>query len=566
MRLKDFTLYLNSDYDLVVKNLDTEIFMGWMSDESGLEKNEANYVSLTPLSHLRRASTVFSDRTAVIYGSHRKSYSEYYQRCSQLASALEKIGIKPGDVVATVLPNIPAQAEAHFGVPACGAVLNTINTRLDIGTISYIFEHGEAKVVFADTQFLSVVEAAVEKLSGPRPTLIEVPDDSAGFTATGKYETYESFLRNGNVDFDWIMPQDEWESLALNYTSGTTGKPKGVVYHHRGAYLMTMGTIVSWRMTLNPVFMAIVPLFHCNGWNHTWMMPVLGGSLVCCRDITSQAIYNAIADEGVQYFGGAPIVLNMIVNTKEIERRNFDHTVEVFTAGAPPAPATLLKIEKLGFNVTQVYGLTETYGHVTECYWESEKWSELEGEQRAAIKARQGIAFPMMEHITVMDQSMSDVPKDGKAQGEIMIRGNSVMKGYFKNKEATKEAFEGGYFHSGDIAVHHPDSYIQIADRAKDIIISGGENVSSVEVEGCLMSHPAVSLCAVVAKPDEKWGEVPCAFIELLDGASATEEELIKFSKEKLAGFKTPKKIIFQELPKTSTGKIQKFELRKSFG
>ena len=540
--------------------------MGWMSDESGLEKNEANYVPLTPLSHLRRASTVFSDRTAVIYGSHRKSYSEYYQRCSQLASALKKIGIKPGEVVATVLPNIPAQAEAHFGVPACGAVLNTINTRLDIGTISYIFEHGEAKVVFADTQFLSVVEAAVEKLSGPRPTLIEVPDDSAGFPATGKYETYESFLRNGNVDFDWIMPQDEWESLALNYTSGTTGKPKGVVYHHRGAYLMTMGTIVSWRMTLNPVFMAIVPLFHCNGWNHTWMMPVLGGSLVCCRDITSQAIYDAIADEGVQYFGGAPIVLNMIVNTKEIERRNFDHTVEVFTAGAPPAPATLLKIEKLGFNVTQVYGLTETYGHVTECYWESEKWSELEGEQRAAIKARQGIAFPMMEHITVMDQSMSDVPKDGKAQGEIMIRGNSVMKGYFKNKEATKEAFEGGYFHSGDIAVHHPDSYIQIADRAKDIIISGGENVSSVEVEGCLMSHPAVSLCAVVAKPDEKWGEVPCAFIELLDGASATEEELIKFSREKLAGFKTPKKIIFQELPKTSTGKIQKFELRKSFG
>ena len=539
--------------------------MGWMSDESGLEKNEANYVPLTPLSHLRRASTVFSDRTAVIYGSHRKSYAEYYQRCSQLASALKKIGIKPGEVVATVLPNIPAQAEAHFGVPACGAILNTINTRLDIGTISYIFEHGEAKVVFADTQFLSVVEAAVEKLSGPRPTLIEVPDDSAGFPATGKYETYESFLRNGNVDFDWIMPQDEWESLALNYTSGTTGKPKGVVYHHRGAYLMTMGTIVSWRMTLNPVFMAIVPLFHCNGWNHTWMMPVLGGSLVCCRDITSQAIYDAIADEGVQYFGGAPIVLNMIVNTKEIERRNFDHTVEVFTAGAPPAPATLLKIEKLGFNVTQVYGLTETYGHVTECYWESEKWSELEGEQRAAIKARQGVAFPMMEHITVMDQSMSDVPKDGKAQGEIMIRGNSVMKGYFKNKEATKEAFEGGYFHSGDIAVHHPDSYIQIADRAKDIIISGGENVSSVEVEGCLMSHPAVSLCAVVAKPDEKWGEVPCAFIELLDGASATEEELIKFSREKLAGFKTPKKIIFQELPKTSTGKIQKFELRKSF-
>ena len=540
--------------------------MGWMSDESGLERNNANYVPLTPLSHLRRASTVFSDRTAVIYGSHRKSYREYHQRCSQLASALKKIGIKSGDVVATVLPNIPAQAEAHFGVPACGAVLNTINTRLDTNTITYIFEHGEAKVVLADTQFLSVIEDAIENLKGPRPTLIEVPDAEAGFPATGNYETYENFLKTGDVNFNWIMPQDEWESLALNYTSGTTGKPKGVVYHHRGAYLMTMGTIVSWRMTLNPVFMAIVPLFHCNGWNHTWMMPVLGGSLVCCRDISSQAIYDAIADEGVQYFGGAPIVLNMIVNTKDNERRNFDHKVEVFTAGAPPAPATLLKIENLGFNVTQVYGLTETYGHVTECYWESEKWSELKGEQRAAIKARQGVAFPMMEHITVMDQSMSEIPKDGKTQGEIMIRGNSVMKGYFKNKEATEEAFEGGYFHSGDIAVHHEDSYIQIADRAKDIIISGGENVSSVEVEACLMAHPAVSLCAVVAKPDEKWGEVPCAFIELLDGANATEEELIKFAREKLAGFKTPKKVIFQELPKTSTGKIQKFELRKSFG
>ena len=540
--------------------------MGWMSNEVGLEKNEANYVPLTPLSHLRRAATVFSDRTAVIYGDHRKTYSEYFQRCTQLASALSKIGIKSGDVVATVLPNIPAQAEAHFGIPACGAVLNTINTRLDSGTISYIFEHGEAKVIFADTQFLSVVEDAIKKLSGLHPTLIEVPDVAAGFPATGKYETYEKFLETGDINFTWVMPKDEWESLALNYTSGTTGKPKGVVYHHRGAYLMTMGTIVSWRMTLNPVFMTIVPLFHCNGWNHTWMMPILGGTLVCCRDISSKVIYDAIADEGVQYFGGAPIVLNMIVNTNDAERRDFDHTVEVFTAGAPPAPATLLKIEKLGFNVTQVYGLTETYGHVTECYWETEKWSGLEGEERAAIKARQGVAFPMMEHITVMDQSMSEVPKDGKTQGEIMIRGNSVMKGYFKNEKATIEAFDGGYFHSEDIAVHHPDSYIQIADRAKDIIISGGENVSSVEVEGCLMSHPAVSLCAVVAKPDEKWGEVPCAFVELLDGTSATEEELIKFSKEKLAGFKTPKKVIFQELPKTSTGKIQKFELRKSLG
>ena len=540
--------------------------MGWMKDETGLEKCAANHVPLTPLSHLQRAAKVFPDKLAVSYGNHRTNYRDYHDRVTRLASALTQRGIRSGDVVATMIPNLPAQAEAHFGVPACGAVLNTINTRLDGGTVTYILGHGGARLVLADTQFIDLAEAAIAALDGEKPQLIEVADPQAGYPATGRHPEYEDLLQEGRADFVWMMPKDEWESLALNYTSGTTGRPKGVVYHHRGAYLMTMGTVISWRMVLNPVFLAIVPLFHCNGWNHTWMMPVLGGSLVCCRDITSQAIYDAIADEGVQYFGGAPIVLNMIVNTKEIERRNFDHTVEVFTAGAPPAPATLLKIEKLGFNVTQVYGLTETYGHVTECYWESEKWSELEGEQRAAIKARQGVAFPMMEHITVMDQSMSDVPKDGKAQGEIMIRGNSVMKGYFKNKKATKEAFEGGYFHSGDIAVHHPDSYIQIADRAKDIIISGGENVSSVEVEGCLMSHPAVSLCAVVAKPDEKWGEVPCAFIELLDGASATEEELIKFSREKLAGFKTPKKIIFQELPKTSTGKIQKFELRKSFG
>jgi fatty-acyl-CoA synthase len=315
-------------------------------------------------------------------------------------------------------------------------------------------------------------------------------------------------------------------------------------------------------MTLNPVFMTIVPLFHCNGWNHTWMMPLLGGTLVCCRDITARAIYDAIADEGVKYFGGAPIVLNMIVNAKPEERRAFDHTVEVFTAGAPPAPPTLAKIETLGFNVTQVYGLTETYGHVTECTWDEARWGTLEGADRAAAKARQGVAFPMMEHITVMDETMQQVPMDGATQGEIMIRGNCVMKGYLKNQEATEESFAGGYFHSGDIAVQHPDTYLQIADRAKDIIISGGENISSVEIEGVLMAHPSVSLCAVVAKPDEKWGEVPCAFVELLDGKSASEEDIIQFARSKVAGFKAPKRVVFQELPKTSTGKIQKFELR----
>ncbi|MEO1178844.1 MAG: AMP-binding protein, partial [Pseudomonadota bacterium] len=369
-------------------------------------------------------------------------------------------------------------------------------------------------------------------------------------------------LSNADPNFDWIMPEDEWESLALNYTSGTTGRPKGVVYHHRGAYLMTMGTVVSWRMVLHPVFMAIVPLFHCNGWNHTWMMPLVGGTLVCCRDVTATAIYNAIHYEGVTHFGGAPIVLNAIVNAPEEDRRSFDHVVEVFTAGAPPAPATLQKIEALGFNVTQVYGLTETYGHVTECVWQ-DAWNECSTDEKAAIKAQQGVAFPMMEHITVMDNDMAQIPMDAKAQGEIVMRGNAVMKGYLKNPEATQESFAGGYFHSGDIAVQHPNGYIQIADRAKDIIISGGENISSVEVEGVLMAHPDVLLAAVVAKPDEKWGEVPCAFIELKEGTAPTEADLIAFSRETLAGFKAPKKVVFQELPKTSTGKIQKFELRK---
>ena len=537
--------------------------MGWMKDETGLEKTQANFVPLTPLSHLQRAAKVFPTSTAVVYNNHRVNYAEYYARCSQLASALIEVGVKPGSVVATILPNVPAQAEAHFGVPACGAVLNTINTRLDVDTVSYIFNHGEAKVVLVDTQFLPLAESACAKVDGKAPLIIEVPDPSAGFQSSGKYVTYEQFLSSGDKQFKWLMPQDEWESLALNYTSGTTGRPKGVVYHHRGAYLMTMGTVVSWRMQIFPVFLTIVPLFHCNGWNHTWLMPMVGGKLVCCREISAAAIYSAISEEKVAFFGGAPIVLNLIVNADQKERKHFDHKVEVFTAGAPPAPATLDKMEKLGFNVTQVYGLTETYGHVTECLWQDNDWATVTDEERATIKARQGIAMPMMEDITVMDDEMKQIPMDSTTQGEIMIRGNSVMKGYYKNEEATTEAFSGGYFHSGDIAIQHPNTYIQIADRAKDIIISGGENISSVEVEGVLMAHEAVSLCAVVAMPDEKWGEVPCAFVELLPNAVTNERELIDFSRTKIAGFKCPKKIVFQELPKTSTGKIQKFELRK---
>ena len=537
--------------------------MGWMKDETGLDRCAANFVALTPLSHLRRAAHLFPTREALVYHGFRKTYAEYHARVSRLASALAGLGIEPGDVVATLLPNIPAHCEAHFGVPAAGAVLNAINTRLEADTIAYILDHGEARLVLCDPQFLPTLIQATELMERPAPGIIEVADDQAGVHDHGHYMEYEELLATGDPKFEWIMPQDEWESLALNYTSGTTGRPKGVVYHHRGAYLMTMGTVVSWDMRRYPRYLTIVPLFHCNNWNHVWMMPVLGGTTVCCRDITAKAIYDAIADEGVTHFGAAPIVLNTIVNAKGEDRRAFDHIVDVFTAGAPPPAATLAAIEPLGFQVTQVYGLTETYGHVTECLWQ-EGWNDLDDEDRYAIKARTGILMPMMEDITAMDpETMAQTQMDGKAQGEIMIRGNSVMKGYLKNAKATQEAFEGGYFHSGDIAVQHPDGYLQIADRAKDIIISGGENISSVEVEGVLMRHPAVLLCAVVAKPDEKWGEVPCAFVELKDGARADEPDLIAFARERLAGFKTPKSVVFQELPKTSTGKIQKFELRQ---
>jgi fatty-acyl-CoA synthase len=431
-----------------------------------------------------------------------------------------------------------------------------------VNTISYILDHGEAKVVLCDPQFLPVLAEAIEGMVTDAPIVIEVADDHGGAHAHGHYMEYEDLLASGDPDFEWILPEDEWESLALNYTSGTTGRPKGVVYHHRGAYLNATGQVISWRITLHPVYLTVVPLFHCNGWCHTWMMPAVGGTVVCCRDITAHDIFDAIADEGVTHFGGAPIVLNMLVNAPDDQKRAFDHIVEVFTAGAPPAPATLAKIEPMGFNVTQVYGLTEVYGPATECTWKAE-WDHLEGDARAAIKARQGVAMPFMEEVRVTDEALVDIPRDGEAKGEIMFRGNGVMKGYLKNPKATAEAFEGGYFHSGDIAVQHPDSFVQIADRAKDIIISGGENISSVEVEACLMAHEAVLLCAVVAKPDEKWGEVPCAFVELKDHHEVSEADLIAFARERLAGFKTPKKVVFQELPKTSTGKIQKFELRR---
>jgi fatty-acyl-CoA synthase len=535
--------------------------MGWLADETGLERCEANHVALTPLMHLARAAIVFPNRTALIYGTSRCTYAEYHRRVSRLASALSGLGVASGDVVATLLPNTPPQMEAHFGVPACGAVINTINTRLEPETVGYILDHGAAKLLLCDTALLPLAEAALALQAGPKPQIIEVPDAEAGFAATGRYLTYENLLAQGDPTAQWQMPQDEWESIALNYTSGTTGRPKGVVCHHRGAYLLTMGTVVSWGLGMHPVYLTIVPLFHCNGWGHPWMMPVLGGTLICCRDVTAKAIYAAIADHGVTHFGGAPIVLNTLIQAAATDQRQFDHIVQVFTAGAPPAAATLAAIEPLGFSVKQVYGLTETYGHITECLWDA-GWDGLPEDERSTIKARTGVVQPMAGEAVVLDDQLRPVPQDGVTLGEIMIRGNTVMKGYYRNPAATADAFQGGWFHSGDIAFQHPDGYIKITDRAKDIIISGGENVSSVEVEGALMHHPAVSLCAVVAKPDAKWGEVPVAFVELKSGATVTEADLIAFVRSRLAGFKTPKRVFFGDLPKTATGKIQKFELR----
>ena len=538
--------------------------MASMADETGLIKRPANFVPLTPLSHLARARDIFPDHPALIYGETRRTWAEVHDRCTRLGSGLRGIGVAPGDVVSTLCPNIPAIAEAHFGVPLCGAVLNTINTRLDVDTVAYIFVHSEARVVLVDTQFIGLAEAAKAACEGPGPIIVEVPDALAGFPATGRHPVYEDLLAGGDAGMTWHMPDNEWDAIALNYTSGTTGRPKGVVCHHRGAYLITMGTAISWEFDLHPRYLTIVPLFHCNGWCHTWMMPALGGTIICCRDITARAIFDAIHTHGITHFGGAPIVLNTLINAKPEEKKPFSHKIRVVTAGAAPSPATIQGAEALGFTVMQVYGLTETYGHVTECI-ESAVWTDQRPlSLRYDKMARVGVRYPMMEDIDVVDQeTRAPVPRDGATIGEIVIRGNAVMKGYYKNEAATEAAFDGGAFRTGDIAVREPDGYIRITDRMKDIIISGGENIASIEVENALMAHPAVLLCAVVARPDEKWGETPCAFVELIEGRTADQAEIIAFCRERLAGFKCPKTVLFQELPKTSTGKIQKFELRK---
>lgn len=536
------------------------------ADYEAFPKTRANYQPLTPLSFLVRTRDVFPNRTAVIYGRKRFTWSETYERCVRLASALAKAGIGDGDTVSILALNTPEIVEAHFGVNMAGAVLNTINVRLDADTVGYILNFGEAKAVITDTQFSDMVKEAL-KLSGRDDILVidivdtEVESLPQGGARLGQM-TYEEFLATGDPAFDWQMPEDEWQAMALNFTSGSTGRPKGVVYHHRGAYLMATGTIMGWPVPLHPTYLYIVPMFHCNGWGHAWAMAAMAGTIVCCRNIIARDIFKLIAEHKVTHFGGAPIVLSLLINAKDDEKRAFDHIVNAYTAGAPPPASVLQAIKALGLNVTHVYGLTETYGHVTECAWQDE-WANLPPDEQARLQSHQGVAFPNMEPVDVVDpETGRPVPRDGQTIGEIVLRGNCVMKGYFKNPEATAAAFKGGYFNSGDLAVMHPTNYIQIKDRLKDIIISGGENISSVEVEGILARHPKVLLAAVVAKPDEKWGEVPAAFIELKAGCEASEAEIIAFCREHLAGFKCPKSVYFQELPKTATGKIQKFELR----
>ena len=532
--------------------------------ETNLDKNEANYVPLTPLSFLERAKDIYPNYEAVVYESRKYTWSEVYKRCIKFASALDKLGIKTGDTVSVLAFNTPEIFEAHYSIPMVGAVINAINTRLDSKTISYILNHSEAKVLIVDRQFHDVVKKALEEVNS-KITIIDIDDKDAKLTDSkniGSLE-YEEFLNSGDENFKWKMPKDEWQAIALGYTSGTTGNPKGVVYHHRGSYLMATGSAVAWNMPNQLNFLYTVPMFHCNGWCYPWTMSMIHGRVICLRNIDVKKIFELIDKYEVTHFGGAPIVLNMLANAPEDQQKELKRKVYVLTAGAPPPSIIFEKMQKLGFEVMHVYGLTETYGHILQCAWNQE-WDELDQNNQNEIRARQGVRYPNTEGVIVMDpETMKPVPHDGKTMGEIMIRGNVVMKGYFKDKEATEKSMDGGWFHSGDLAVTHPSGYIKIQDRSKDIIISGGENISSIEIENTISKHPAVSLAAVVAKPDEKWGETPCAFVELIEGKSCSEEEIIKFCRETLAGFKLPKKVVFTPLPKTSTGKIQKFELRK---
>ena len=531
--------------------------------ENDLGRNPANHAALTPLSFLARTASVFPGRVSVIHGETRFTWAETERRCRRLASALAARGIGKGHAVAVMAPNVPALLEAHFGVPMTGAVLNAINIRLDAPTIAFILGHGGARVLITDREFSAVVADALDLLEGDRPLVIDI-DDPLGDNGALLGETdYEAFIAAGDPDFAWSPPDDEWDSIALNYTSGTTGNPKGVVYHHRGAYLNAVSNQLAQAIPPHPVYLWTLPMFHCNGWCFPWTITALAGTHVCLRRVEAGPVFDAIADHNVGHFCGAPIVLNMLANAPAGARREFSHTVEAMTAGASPPAAVIEAMESQGFHVTHVYGLTETYGPDTVCAWHGE-WDDLPMVERAALKARQGVAYPLQEGIMVADpDTMRPVPKDGETMGEIMHRGNIVMKGYLKNKDSTDEAFAGGWFHSGDLGVWHEDGYVELKDRSKDIIISGGENISSIEIESVLYRHPAVLEAAVAARPDDKWGETPCAFVTLRDGEEADEAGIIAYCRDNMAHFKAPKTVVFCPLPKTSTGKIQKFVLRE---
>ncbi|MBN9281188.1 MAG: acyl-CoA synthetase [Hyphomicrobium denitrificans] len=531
--------------------------------EQNLDKNSANYQPLTPLSFLARTALAAPEHIAIIHGKMRISYAEFYRRCRQLASALAARGIGPGDTVSVMLANTPAMLEAHFGVAMTGAVLHTINTRLDAAIVAFQLDHADTKLLITDREFSVTMNAALA-LAKAKPIIIDYDDPE--FPQTGEAlspDDYEAFVSSGDPDFAWRWPEDEWEAISLNYTSGTTGNPKGVVYHHRGAALMCYANTISTGMTRFPVYLWTLPMFHCNGWCFPWSITMAQGTHVCLRWVRAKAMYDAIVDHKVTHLSGAPIVMATLLNAPADEKRPISHVVAFNHAAAPPPAAVISAMTDAGFELTHLYGLTETYGPATINEWDP-SWNDLPAPDRSAKRIRQGIRYVALEALTVMDpETMTEVPADGETLGEVMFRGNIVMKGYLKNPKATEEAFAGGWFHSGDLGVMHPDGYIQLKDRSKDIIISGGENISSIEVEEVLYKHPGVAFCAVVAKPDEKWGETPCAFIELRPGASATEEEILEWCRQGLARFKVPRRVVFAEVPKTSTGKIQKFKLRE---
>jgi fatty-acyl-CoA synthase len=531
--------------------------------DTGLEKNQANYASLTPLTFIRWAAQVYPNRPAVIHGDRCFTWRETDARCRSLASALVRRGIGVGDTVAVMLSNTPEMYECHFGVPMAGAVLNTLNTRLDADAIAFMLNHGEAKLLIADREFSATVKAALTKLENP-PPVVEVNDPECvnpGAQISGV--DYQAFLQEGDPEFTWSPPSDEWKAITLNYTSGTTGNPKGVVFTHRGAYINAIGEILTWSMPQHAVYLWTLPMFHCNGWCFPWSIAALAGTNVCLRKIDSASIFKLIRQHKVTHYCGAPIVHNTLLNAPEELREGINHRVHAMVAGAAPPSAMIAAMERMGFDLIHVYGLTEVYGPATLCAKQAE-WSDLDIDQRAALNARQGVRYILEEDVSVLDPAtMQPVPWDGETIGEIMFRGNIMMKGYLKNTKATEESFRGGWFHSGDLAVVYPDGYFRIKDRAKDVIISGGENISSLEVEDAICHHPAVLAVAVVAQPDAKWGETPCAFVELKPEMEVSDTEIIDHCRARLARFKVPKTVIFGPLPKTSTGKIQKFILRQ---